>query len=506
MGKISLVARREVVAAMAGRYSTSGRDEKRRILDEFVALTGYHRKHAIRILNTAAEPRADRPKRGTRARVYDEAVREALVVLWEASDRICGKRLKPLLPVLVAALERHNHLQLDPAVRKKLLKISASTIDRLLAAPRESVRGSRQARRKPSAARASIPVRTAGDWKEPPPGYMEGDLVLHCGDRMAGSFASTLVVTDIASGWTECVALAVREGTLVVDALDRLVDAMPFPLLGIDTDNGTEFVNEVMVAFCADRGIELTRSRPYRKNDQAWVEQKNGSVVRRLVGYGRLEGIAGAEALARLYGASRLFVNFFQPSFKLLDKRRLGSRVSKRYRAPETPCSRLLSSDAVDEGAKQRLRAALITLDPLRLLDEIRTVQDHLARLIDGQRLQPLPHRDADLDRFLQSLATAWKDGEVRPTHRSDPKPRRYWRTRKDPFEGVWAEVLLWLESEPDRTAKELFERLQAEHPGVFRDGQLRTLQRRVKEWRRAAARRLVFTATRSNEPTEAPM
>jgi hypothetical protein len=244
MGKISSGARREVVAAMAGRYRTSGRDEKRRILDEFVALTGYHRKHAIRILSTGAEPRADHPKRGTRARVYDDAVREALVVLWEASDRICGKRLKPLLPVLVAALERHDHLQLDPAVRSKLLKVSASTIDRLLAPTRGSVRGSRRARRKPSAARASIPVRTAGDWKEPPPGYMEGDLVLHCGDRMAGSFASTLVLTDIASGWTECVALAVREGTLVVEALNRLVDAMPFPLLGIDTDNGGEFVNE----------------------------------------------------------------------------------------------------------------------------------------------------------------------------------------------------------------------------------------------------------------------
>lgn len=500
MGRIGSRARHEVALAIAERYRTSGQEDKRRILDEFVALTGYHRKHAIRILNGGRRGRAAKPRGGIRAQVYDEAVREALVVLWEASDRICGKRLKPLLPVLLAALERHGHLQLEHTVRTKLLAISASTIDRLLAPTREVVRGRRRRARKPSAARASVPIRTAGDWKEPPPGYMEADLVTHCGDRMAGSFVSTLVLTDIASGWTECVALAVREGTLVVDGIQPLLDTMPFRLLGIDTDNGSEFINEVMVAFCAKRGIEFTRSRPYRKNDQAWVEQKNGSVVRRLVGHGRLEGIAGAEALARLYSASRLFVNFFQPSFKLLDKRRVGSRISKRYLAPETPCSRLLASDTVEEASKQRLRAVLLTLDPLRLLDEIRTVQCHLAGLMDGQKLHPLPHRDADLDAFLRSLATAWKDGEVRPTHRADPKPARYWRTRKDPFEAVWPEVLLWLESEPDRTAKELFARLQDKYPGAFRDGQLRTLQRRVKGWRRTAARRLVFSATRATD------
>ncbi len=318
-----------------------------------------------------------------------------------------------------------------------MLAVSPATIDRLLAPTREAVRGKRRRPRKPSVARASVPIRTANDWNEPPPGFMEADLVAHCGGSMAGSVAHTLVLTDIASGWTECVALAVREGSLVVDGVDRLYDAMPFPLLGIDTDNGGEFINEAMVEFCAKRGIEFTRSRPYRKNDQAWVEQKNGSVVRRLVGYGRLEGIAGAAALARLYSASRPFVNFFQPSFKLLDKRRVGSRISKRYRTPETPCSRLLSSDSIEEATKQRLRAVLLTLDPLRLLDEIRTVQKHLAGLADEQMSYALPHRDADLDRFLRSLATAWEEGEVRPTHRTEPKPKRYWRTHKDSFEAV---------------------------------------------------------------------
>jgi hypothetical protein len=268
---------------------------------------------------------------------------------------------------------------------------------------------------------------------------------------------------------------------------------LPFPLRGIDTDKGSEFINELLITFCTDHSIEFTRSRPYRKNDQEWVEQKNGSVVRRLVGYGRLEGIAAGEALSRLYSASRLFVNFFQPSFKLADKERVGAHVRKRYYAPETPCARLLTSAAIAESMKDRLRAVLGTLDPLRLLDEIRTVQHHLAGLAAGERVHVLPHRDADLDRFLKSLVHAWRDGEVRPTHRSGPKPPRHWRTRTDPFEATWPRVVTWLESEPDRTAKELFERLRDERAGDFSVGQVRTLQRRVKEWRRLAARRLVF-------------
>lgn len=259
---------------------------------------------------------------------------------------------------------------------------------------------------------------------------------------------------------------------------------------------GSEFVNEALSGFCAQRSIEFTRSRPYQKNDQAWVEQKNGSVVRRLVGYGRLEGLVAGEALARLYSSSRLFVNFFQPSFKLAEKTRVGARVSKRYHAPETPCARLLASPAVDEATKDRLRAVLATLDPLRLLDEIRTVQHHIAALARGEQVHVLPHRDADLDRFLKSLATAWRDGEVRPTHRSGPKPARFWRTRKDPFEQLWPLVVTWLELEPDRTAKELFERLRRGREAEFPAGQLRTLQRRVKEWRQIAARRLIFSGS----------
>jgi hypothetical protein len=490
MPDISPNARQELVQAVAVRYRAARGVEKRRILDEFVAVAGYHRKHAIRVLNGA--PAMQGPRAGGRRRLYDEACVQALTVLWEASDRVCGKRLKALLPVLVPALERHGHLHLDELVRARVLTASAATIDRLIGPARQA--GGRPRRRAKPAVRQTVKIRTFADWGDPLPGFMEADLVAHCAESMAGSFAHTLVLTDIASGWTECIALLVREATLVVHALDRLRGDLPFPLRGIDTDNGSEFVNEALSGFCASGSIEFTRSRPYQKNDQAWVEQKNGSVVRRLVGYGRLEGLVAGEALARLYSSSRLFVNFFQPSFKLAEKTRVGARVSKRYHAPQTPCARLLASPAIDEATKDRLRAVLVTLDPLRLLDEIRTVQHHIAALARGEQVHVLPHRDADLDRFLKSLATAWRDGEPRPTHRSAPKPARYWRTRKDPFEQSWPLIVTWLESEPDRTAKELFERLRRRRETELPVGQLRTLQRRVKEWRKIAARRLIFS------------
>ena len=286
MSKISAKARKELVAAVAERYQTGTATEKGCILDEFTALTGYHRKHAIRVLNGNA-PKL--PGRRGRRCLYDQAVTEALVVLWEASDRVCGKRLKALLPILVPALERHGHLGLDPQVREQLMAVSATTIDRRLAEARSVTAGRRRRRSVQNGVRGRVPVRTFADWQDPSPGFVEADLVAHCGGAMAGSFVWSLVVTDIASGWTDCAVLLVREGSLAVEALDQLRKALPFPLRGLDTDNGSEFLNDMLISYCSDQGIELTRSRPYRKNDQAWVEQKNGAVVRRLVGYGRLE-------------------------------------------------------------------------------------------------------------------------------------------------------------------------------------------------------------------------
>ena len=315
---------------------------------------------------------------------------------------------------------------------------------------------------------------------------------MHCGESMAGSFASTLVLTDIASGWTECLVLLVREGSLIVDALERLRVTLPFPLQGIDTDNGSEFINELLITFCTGHGIEFTRSRPYRKNDQAWVEQKNGSVVRRMVGYRRFEGLEAAATLADLYARVRLFVNFFQPSFKLAEKTREGARVRKRHHPPATPCQRLLADPRTPAAVRDRVTALKANLDPVRLLAEIRAAQQRLVALADKPMTGDAPA--PTLEVFLAGLRTAWKEGEVRPTAQPAVKAVRWWRSRRDPFETTWPLLRQWFDAEPERTGRELFERLQAEHPGVYPDGQLRTLQRRLKGWRREAARRLVFT------------
>ena len=497
---ITAQTKRELVIALRARYAESSRIQKARILDEFTSISGFHRKSATRILNGSLDL-PDAPRRRSRPRLYDEAVRQALIVLWEASDRICGKRLKALLPVLLPALERNGHLQLDPAIRRRLIDISAATIDRLLQEV-HSTSPRRRSSRAPTALRRSVPIRTFADWTEPLPGYMEMDLVVHCGENMAGSYAHTLCLTDVASGWTECVALLVRESTLVIQAIESLRACLPFLLRGMDVDNGSEFLNDALVRYCATQGIEFTRSRPYHKNDQAWVEQKNGSVVRRLVGYRRLEGMAAVEALGRLYAAARLFVNFFQPSFKLKQKSRNGARIVKRYDDPKTPCARLLASSAISDQVKARLRSIAETLDPLQLLDQIRRMQQHIALLADGdQPHTPLREKD-DLTRFLASLSTAWHQGEVRATHCQKSKRARHWRTRKDPFENVWPTVCEWLEIDPDATGRDLFERLQREYPDMFPDGQLRTLQRRLKEWRNRMARRLAFGVT-DNVTTE---
>src|SRR6266481_7697218 len=492
MRRISMAARDELVAAIAGRYSRADRTERSRILDEFTAVTGFHRKHAMRLFRVGQPNRRSGPRPGRR--VYDEATREALIVIWEASDRICSTRLRPLVPVLVEAMERHGHLQLAPEVRISLLAMSAATIDRALRDVRRHAGRSSRRKTPPSAAiRRSVPVRTFAGWDNPPPGFVEADLVAHSGPVTKGSFVQTLVLTDIATGWTECAPLLVREQRLLTEVLSELRKLLPFPLLGLDTDNDSVFMNETVRDYCKQAGIEFTRCRPYRKNDQAWVEQKNGAVVRRTIGYRRFEGLEAAAALARLYAAMRLFVNFFQPSFKLATKARDGAKVRKRYHPPATPCERLLADPRTIEEVQRRVKELRATLDPVRLLQQIRAAQQQLVDIADrpalGEAAKPT---SPTLEEFLSGLRTAWKEGEVRPTITAKAKPKRL-RRRPDPFAAVTTELRGWFEAEPWHTSRELLERLQAQCPGGYPDGQLRTLQRRLKEWRREAAHRMVF-------------
>lgn len=500
-----MATRKELIESIGARYREAGSSEKSAILDEFVAVTGYHRKHAIRVLGSRAQ--AAPPPRQPRHRLYDEAVRQALIVLWEAGDRVCGKRLRPLVPVLIDAMQRHGHLDLDPEVRNRLLQASAATIDRILAPARAHADGHRRRRTGVGAAiHRSVPVRTFADWCDPPPGFFEVDMVEHCGGaKIDGDFVHTLVLTDIASGWTECVAMPVRNQSLVVEAMDSVAAELPFPMRGIDTDNDSAFMNETLFEHCRKHQLEQTRSRAYKKNDQAWVEQKNGAIVRRLVGYGRLSGLQATNALAQLYASARLYVNFFQPSFKLKTKTRDGARVSKTYHPPATPCDRLLACAQVDDAVKQRLREQFADLDPVRLLRDIRTSQQELSELAARGSREAPSNPAADLATFLGSLSTAWKDGEVRPTHRKPSTTPRWWRTREDPFAHAWPLVEGWLIAQPSATAKELLERLVAMLPeGYAGKAQLRTLQRRIKAWRAERAKDLILGRPRRAAATQA--
>ena len=489
---ISESTKRELVKAIVMRYRRATRSEKGRILDEFVKVTRYHRKHAIRLLNQ------DRPVEvksiRTSRRIYDEAVRQALIAIWEAADRICGKRLRVVMQDYIRSLEGHGHLKLNPELREKLLTVSAATIDRLLSPVRMEARGrTKRHRGSKSYVKRKVPIRTFADWNEPEPGNFETDLVAHNGGYSAGSCVHSLVLTDIYSGWTECVALVAREQSLVVEALQALQSLLPVPLIGIDTDNDTAFMNETVVEYCLTNGINFTRSRAYLKNDQAWIEQKNGAVVRRFVGHQRLRGIMATQILGRLYKLTRLYVNFFQPSFKLRHKTRVGARVYKSYFPPATPCDRLLDSEQIDEETKARLREQKASLDPVQLLYLIRELQATLVALASSnESTNGTSPASKSLSEFLKQLPQLWKDGEVRATHRKQPSSPRDWRTRTDPFESVWPQLLDWLQRDPDITATDLFVKLRSKYPGVYKDGQLRTLQRRVQGWRRAMAKELI--------------
>ncbi len=425
-------------------------------------------------------------------------------MIWEAADRICGKRLKAALPHLLESMERHGHLDLDPEVRERLLAASAATLDRLLK-PIRPTAGSRRRRRRKWSMGSRVPVRTYNDWNGPPPGFLEIDLVVHSSGPLSGSFIHSLVATDVCTGWTEAVPLLAKEQSLVVEGLEAVGQRLPFPIRGVDSDNDGAFINETLIGYCADHGIEFTRSRAYLSNDQAWIEQKNGSVVRRFIGHDRYAGQVAGQTMAHLYGALRLYANFFQPSFKLIDKTRDGSNTVKRYSPPATPCDRLVQHDATSD----EMRAALVQyrtrLDPVLLLYTIREAQSALVAATSPE-VSEIPSGES-LSKFLAKLPRLWRQGEVRPTHASRVRGPRHWRTRQDPFEGVWGSVLVWLQAEPDATGKALMARLQAEHPDRFSGAQLRTMQRRVKEWRGIMAKELVYagTAAASTEPDGLP-
>ncbi len=260
-GQISMGARREVVLAVAERYRLAGRAEKGRILDELCKVTGWHRKHAVRALGVRSTTIVlDRPRR--RKPTYGSIIKDAVVALWEASDRVCGKRLKVMIPTLLPALERHGRLELSKADRASVLEVSATTIDRQLVDTKIAAAGGKRRRVGfYSAIRREVPIRTFNDWNNPAPGFCEVDMVAHGGTSVAGAFIQTLTMVDVATGWTECMPLVTRESGLVVQAMERAQSLFPWLVLGADFDNDSAFMNDVVVPWCREQKIEVTRSR-----------------------------------------------------------------------------------------------------------------------------------------------------------------------------------------------------------------------------------------------------
>ena len=368
---------KEYVEALRERYRRASRKEKGRILDEFTQVTGYHRKAVIRLLR--ARSLGGPPRRRGRPRRYGAPVAAALRVAWEATDRLCSGRLHPFLPELVKALRRHGEKTMTAEVEAQLCQMSPSTIDRLLR-PWRRLGGRRPfTTTKPgSLLKGAIPIRTFGEWEEGRPGFLEVDLVAHCGESTEGFYLTTLCAVDVATGWVECQGVWGKGQERVGGAVHHIAQRLPFPLLGLDSDNGSEFINHHLYAYCQRNGITFTRSRPYKKNDSCHVEQKNWSVVRRLVGYDRYTSRTALEQLNHLYDLVRLYVNFFQPGMKLQHKTRHGAKVHKVYDTAQTPYQRLLKSGVLSAQQTDALAKLYHTLNPVRLLARINQALEQL--------------------------------------------------------------------------------------------------------------------------------
>jgi hypothetical protein len=366
---MSVEASHEYARELSCRYQAARRTEKSSILDEFCRTCGYNRKYAIALLRDPPAKRTAAVKR-TRARIYGKDVSSSLVKVWEASDRLCAKRLVPFLPELLEVLQRHKELELPTDMRTKLLAVSAATADRLLQPVRRQMNWRGLTTTKPGTIlRRQIAVRTANDWSEDDPGYFEADLVAHCGTSTHGEYLNSLVLTDVATGWVEMEALLNKNQISVTSAIERIRKRLPFPTKGIDSDNGSEFINGTLHRYCKEHNITFTRCRPYKKNDQCRVEQKNWSVVRQRIGYARYEGSTECRHLACIYSYLRPFTNYLQPSVKLISVTRDGGKVHKTHDAAQTPYRRLIAKQ-LDEDTLKQLSEYYLTLNPVLLRKE----------------------------------------------------------------------------------------------------------------------------------------
>lgn len=391
--RMTMEERKTVTKALTKQYGKARKKEKGRILTSLVEATGYNRSYAARVLRghgrrvevapgVVLEGSVRRRRTRARWRSYGPEVAKALREVWKMLDCIASKRLAAALPEVVPRLVALGELKASKAVQRKLVEISPATIDRLLKPDRARYRLKGRGRTKPGTLlKHQVPIRTFSDWDDAQPGFVEMDLVAHDGGGAYGEYCQTLDVTDVATGWSEQVAVPTKAQKWVFQALGDIGRRLPFALRGLDSDNGAEFINNQLFRYCRLHHITFTRARPYRKNDTCYVEQKNWSIVRRYVGYGRYETENARACLNELYALLRDYVNFFLPSMKLKQKVRHGARVCRRYFPPQTPYQRVLQSAHVSPAVKRRLRTHYHKLNPAALQRRIDTLQRKLLRL-----------------------------------------------------------------------------------------------------------------------------
>ena len=403
--RLTMKQRQAVTAVTAQRYRQGSKKVKRQILDEFCETTGYSRGYARFVLRNHGRQvwlrgkrvvvgDARRRQQRLKPRYYDEQVVQALSKLWQLLNYLCGKRLVAIMPELIAKLEQFGELRLTPLTKEKLLRISAASIDRLLQPERRKHQLRGRSHTKPGTLlKHQIPIRTFAEWDEQRPGFAEIDLVAHDGGLALGDYCQTLDLTDVCTGWTETEAVPNKAQVWVFEAIQTIRQRLPFPLLGLDSDNGSEFINNDLLRYCQQQRITFTRARPYRKNDNCYVEQKNYSVVRQTVGYQRFDTTAELIVLKQLYATLRLYTNFFQPTMKLKRKERFGSRVQKSYHAPQTPYQRVLACAEVAPADKKKLKRQYQTLNPAALKRELDKYRKELFRLAAKRRpVRPKRH------------------------------------------------------------------------------------------------------------------
>jgi hypothetical protein len=385
---MSLQTRRALLKQFAPQYRKAS-SKRKRLLDAFAEATGYHRRYGMWLLNHAEEVHT-RPQYQRTPR-YGPEVQQVLFLVWHTANRICTKRLIPYLPTWLDVLERHEEVQITPECRAQLLAMSAATADRLLRSQRMHRLRGISTTKAGTLLKQQIPIRTYQQWNERCPGFLEADLVAHCGMSNEGCYLFTLTLTDIATGWTECLPLLNKSQVLVLEAVKQARALFPFPILGIDTDCGSEFINEAFVAYCEQEHLTFTRGRPKVKSDQCFIEQKNGHIVRQVVGYDRLEGMRAYQQLKELYQVLRLYVNCFQPSMKLLEKHREGSHVRRIYDPAKTPLQRLLLSGVLPANKQQALQTMTDALNPVRLFEQLKQLQQAVFRYTMNAASFPSP-------------------------------------------------------------------------------------------------------------------